>query len=349
MKTRLCSLAVATMLMSCGGDTIHKSSSDSGAGGSGNGGSGGSGATGGSGGSGGSGGTAGSGGRGGSGGTGGAGGVGGAGGAGGRGGAGGSAGAGGAGGGAGGTGGVAAACASGTYKYCDDFEGYTGNVMNGTKLGPWTASVGGMAMALIDMTKAGKPGTGTKSLHVMAPAGGSNHATLGNRSAMIPGNNVFGRAMVYWGNAGGANLPLGVHSWIFSASGTTAAATGTVSDAAGGAVSMNMGGGGNKMQLNYHWPPSPTEKSVQGGSVTAGAWHCIQWNWDGSGTPAKNIGKVWVDGTLALMTPAAPMAWNFAVPWTNIQFGYTNYQTLANSIDLYLDDYALNDSMIPCP
>jgi hypothetical protein len=32
-----------------------------------------------------------------------------------------------------------------------------------------------------------------------------------------------------------------------------------------------------------------------------------------------------------------------------MQFGFTHYQTLANAIDVYLDDFAVNTAMVPCP
>jgi hypothetical protein len=147
---------------------------------------------------------------------------------------------------------------------------------------------------------------------------------------------MFGRAMVYYSNTGGNGLPLNVHSWIFSASGT--------STTLAAAVSMNMGGGGARLQLNY----SPGDVSVPGGTVTAGQWHCVQWEYDGSGTPPKNEAKVWIDGAQAIDVPASK-GWNFATPWNNFNFGFTHYQVLPNPVDVFLDEFALGDAMIPCP
>lgn len=227
------------------------------------------------------------------------------------------------------------------FKYCDDFESYSGAVNNNMQLGPWLASVTGTTVA-VDSTNAYKSG---KSLHITVPTGASAHGTLQQKAAggLIPGNNMYGRAMVFYSNTGGNGLPLGVHSWIFSSSGDV-----TGGDGGTGAASMNMGGGGAMLQLNYHPPLPATEQSVRGGNITAGQWHCIQWQYDGGGSPPANIAKVWIDGTLAVDVPVSK-GWEFPTPWNNFQFGFTHYQTLANTVEVFLDDFALDGKMIPCP
>ena len=223
-------------------------------------------------------------------------------------------------------------------RYCDGFESYGGAVNNGAALGPWKATVMGSTM-VVDTVK---PHDGAKSLHITVPAGAGTRATLNQTVAagLVPGNNAFGRAMVFYSNTGGNGLPLAAHSWIFNSAGTSTVAAGN--------VTMNMGGGGAKMQLNYH-PPAPLpEQSVQGGTMTAGVWHCVQWQYDGSGTPPKDDAKVWVDGVLAVEAPPSK-AWNFATPWSSFDFGFTHYQTLANGVEIFLDDFALNETMVACP
>jgi hypothetical protein len=231
-----------------------------------------------------------------------------------------------------------AGCAG--LRYCDDFESYSGNVTNGMTLGPWKASVADATMTVDTV----KPHAGAKSLHVTTPAGAAAHGTLNQTVAagLVPGNDLFGRAMVYYSNATGYGLPLAVHSWIFNSTGT--------STVEGGTVSMNLGGGGAKLQLNYHPVPPATEQSVQGGTMTAGVWHCVQWQYDGSGTAPADDAKVWVDGVLAVeATPAKK--WDFATPWSMFDFGFTHYQTLAagDAVDIYLDDFAMNETMVACP
>jgi hypothetical protein len=225
--------------------------------------------------------------------------------------------------------------------YCDDFETYeAGTVTNGETLGPWAASVGGVTMTVDSVN----PYESTKSLHITVPTGPSAHGTLSQQKSvgLVTGNDMYGRAMVYYSDSTGNGLPLNVHSWLFNSNGDS-----TVDD--GGAVSMNMGGGGAKLQLNYHPPPDAGEQSVQGGMISAGSWHCIQWQYDGSGSPPNNVANVWIDGTLAVNAPASK-GWQFATPWTTFDFGFTHYQSLdANAVEVFLDDFALNGTMIPCP
>jgi hypothetical protein len=233
----------------------------------------------------------------------------------------------------------------GNYLYCENFEGYSGTVANAAKLGPWVATATGTGNTM--MVDSVRPYSGGKSLHITVPAGMPTRNTLNQtvQAGLVPGNNIFGRAMVYYSNTGGNGLAIGVHSWIFNANGTVTKG--------GATADINMGGGGAKFQLNYH-PPSPpapagTEYSLQGGTQTAGKWMCVQWQLDGSGTMPKNEGKVWVDGVLALDSVNQNPVWDFAQPWTSMDFGFNHYQTTTNPIDIYLDDFALNNTMIPCP
>ena len=235
----------------------------------------------------------------------------------------------------------------GPWKYCEDFESYTpGAIKNGATLGPWKATVQGTGIVFqIDGTNSYKS---AQALHVTVPsnagmdAGTTARGTLNQAAAggLVPGNDMFGRAMVFYSNTGGNDLPLGVHSWLFQSGG--------FSSEGDGGVTMNMGGGGAKLQLNYH-PPAPlTEQSVQGGNITAGAWHCLQWQYDGSGTSPADVAHVWIDGT-DVVDVAKSKGWWFATPWNTFDFGFTHFQALANGVDVYLDDFALDGAMIPCP
>ncbi len=182
---------------------------------------------------------------------------------------------------------------SGTTKkllYSEDFESYGGAVTNGAKVGPWAASLSGTTMT-VDGTQAF---SGTKALHVTTtiPDGGPSHGTLQQApdgGTIIPGNDLHGRAMVYYSDATGFGLPLGVHSWFFNASGLSAENTAKN-------VGTNLGGGGAALQLNHGYIDGG-EQSVHGGTITARSWHCIQWELDGSGMPTHVESKVWLDGT----------------------------------------------------
>ncbi len=230
------------------------------------------------------------------------------------------------------------------YKYCEDFESYGGAITNAQSLGPWIASVSAsatdmgtsMVTASVDSVNASH---GSKSLHITVTKGPGAHATLNQKAAagLVPGNDLYGRAMVYYSNTNGNGLPLGVHSWVFNASGPAAR------DGGIGSATMNMGGGGSKLQLNYH-PPTGGESSVQGGMITAGAWHCLQWQYDGP----NNTANVWIDGAPAVTVPASK-GWELAMPWDSFDFGFTHYQVLGNSVEIFLDDFALDGAMVPCP
>ena len=103
-----------------------------------------------------------------------------------------------------------------------------------------------------------------------------------------------------------------------------------------------------QLQLNYH-PPAPlSEQSVVGGTMTAGSWHCVQWEYNGSGTTPADTAQILVDEAVAV-TAAATKKWDFATPWNAFDFGFTHYQTMNNGVDIYLDDFALDDKPIPCP
>lgn len=124
-------------------------------------------------------------------------------------------------------------------------------------LGPWRSTVQGDAGLFIAGTHVK---SGAHALRMLAPIGGGSRGTLNQKQldcGLIPGNRLFGRAWVYYAADADAGLPLMVHSWFFQANGP---------GADGGNTSINLGGGGTRLQLNYHFPASSNEQSVQG-------WH----------------------------------------------------------------------------
>ncbi len=227
------------------------------------------------------------------------------------------------------------------FTYCDGFESYeAGTIANGATLGPWAATVSRVAMTVDSVN----PYSGKQSLHIKVAAipDASAEGVLAQHASggLVTGNDLYGRAMLYYSTTDAGGLPLGVHSWIFNASGTS-----TKDD---GGVGMNLGGGGAKVQLNYHPPPPAVEESVVGGTMTTGVWHCVQWQYDGAGSPPANLANVWLDGTLAVGVDGGK-GWEFATPWNAFDFGFTHYQTLKNSVEVFLDDFTLGPAMIPCP
>jgi hypothetical protein len=225
--------------------------------------------------------------------------------------------------------------------YCESFESYpTGALTNKQKLGPWTVAINGtVTLGAVDGVM---PYSGAQSLHVTIPAGSNAGVTLlqASGSGLVAGNDLYGRAMVYFSNAGSDAAPIDCHSWLFQALGSSAAD--------GGDVSMNWGDINTKMELNYHPNGSAEETMLGSDQMSAGAWHCVQWEFDGAGTPVADVAKVWVDGVV-VDDVAKSVGWEFATPWTSFNFGFTHFQTLPAEADVYLDDFALDGAMIACP
>jgi hypothetical protein len=235
--------------------------------------------------------------------------------------------------------------------YCDDFEAYDAALLKrGQMLGPWSVFAGRDASVTVDTVRAY---TGKKSFHVVFPptqSGGNLTQTAKPDAALIAGNDLFGRGMFYFVENPGANdaglepdagvgLPIKVHSELFATSGmVTALDASTVSDIAAT---------GRDLFLNY-FPPDHFELAVFGGTLTGNAWHCLQWEFDGSGDAASNEAHVWLDGQLVI-TATPSKLWAAATPWKTFSFGFWVDQPEANSIDVSLDTFALSDKMLPCP
>jgi hypothetical protein len=240
----------------------------------------------------------------------------------------------------GGSGVDAGTCAGTTY--CEDFETYSpAGLANNQVLGPWKASVAGDGGVLSISALRAK--NGVHALRYTVPAGGPAHGTLNQKHAdgLVPGNDLFGRAWVYYGAGVDAGLPLGVHSWLFQANGP---------GADGGNTSINLGGGSTKLQLNYHFPASSNEQSVQGGTVTTDVWHCVQWEYRATGAAdgGDNQARVWLDGA-KVIDVATSKGWDLSRPWNNFDVGFTHYQVLSNGVDVFIDDFALADHSLACP
>jgi hypothetical protein len=222
--------------------------------------------------------------------------------------------------------------------YCDNFDSYgTMTVTDGMTVGPWKASVSGATFA-IDTTKAYDGGS---SLHITMPAGTGVHAWLGqtNTAGLVANNNLYGRAMIYYSNTGTNDLPKAVHSWFFQTAGTSSELSMPAQ------INMGTGGPSTLPQLNYH--PGDISKHA-GTTPTAGMWHCVQWQYDGSGSPPADTAKMWIDGNPVVDVPAST-GWKMATPWTSMELGLTHFQTTTNPVEFFLDDFAVDGAMIACP
>ncbi len=229
--------------------------------------------------------------------------------------------------------------------YCEDFESYAASstpIATNTTIGPWKATVNGAAVMTIDAVR---PYGGAKALHITVPkndTGASGLLNITKAAGLITGNNLFGRAMVYYTKSATDDKPNGVHSWIFQGIGT--------STASGKIMSLNLANNGTSYFLNYHGDStSSAESSKNGGTPVAAKWVCMQWEYNSSGATPVDEAKVWADGALIIDATKAAQNWNLATPFSTMQFGFTHYQTLSNAIDVYLDDFAVNNAMVACP
>ena len=253
------------------------------------------------------------------------------------------------------------------YIFCEDFESYAaGELTSTSKLGPWTPTVDGKTDAgqtALMSVDAVMPFSGSQALHVTAPAGEATRGVLARSTgdAGTIGPNMYGRAMIFYSDgplpggsapltdSGTYGLPSGVHSWIF--------ASGGHSKELDASVSMNVIVGNPKLSLNYSPGDYGPGASKDAGPVTLGTWHCLQWQYDGSGTTPDDIANVWFDGfnevhtdpTLTYGGGNEATSLKMAQDWTGLQFGFTHYQKLGNPVDVYLDDFAIDNKMVPCP
>jgi hypothetical protein len=209
--------------------------------------------------------------------------------------------------------------------YCDDFETYdAAPVKGGQMLGPWSANyVGSNASVTVDSVRAY---TGKQSFHVRFPPSQSGSYLTQAAAAdagLIAGNKMFGRSMFYFvvdpGAAdgglepdGGVGLPISVHADLFTTSGTTSTAD--------GGTSSEIAATGQALYLNYR-PPGTFERALGDGIITGNAWHCLQWEFDGSGDASTNQAQIWLDGQLVASTAQAPL-WVAATPWQTFNLGF---------------------------
>lgn len=232
--------------------------------------------------------------------------------------------------------------------YCENFESYTdaGALKNNDMLGPWKidigipADAGGPEPMSVDSVN---PYGGTQSLHIKVPnlANSSTHLLTQTKTGGtgLVGNTLWGRAMVYYAGA----TPNG-HTWIFEGEGAS-------TKSGDSNMSLNLANQTSNYFLNYHGTAdaSAAETSASGGTPKKDAWVCMQWEFDSSGTGATDEAKVWADGTLIIDSQTMSENWQLANPFTTMQLGWVHYPQTTEAIDLYIDDFALNNAQIPCP
>ena len=135
---------------------------------------------------------------------------------------------------------------------------------------------------------------------------------------------------------GSTGCLVAMRSWLFAASGS-------LGD--GGAVEVDVGAcEGATLHTNQAGLGNPV---ITGGVMTAGAWHCLQWQFDASASAPANAVNIWLDGTLVVSLPVAK-GWTFPSPWNSFDLGFSTLK-LTNSVEVFLDDFALDGQRVPCP
>jgi hypothetical protein len=252
------------------------------------------------------------------------------------GGAGGSSSTGGAGGSAGGSGGSGADAAPAdqgpsnpagcTGKFCDDFEGATAGAAPG---GMWKPALA-RGMLAVDETKAFSGAKSVRFTHNGAPA----NMFIELRQPVLPmaGNIVYGRMMYYL-----TKTPMGQYTHFELVRG-------------GGILSgtsraqLNTGGENGKVAINYE-PGDCTKYSKI--VLPEKKWTCYQFRFDGT----KNDIHLWVDGVSVDDVPVAPAGggcWRHPMAVDTLHVGWESYHGSA-PVELWIDDVAVGDQMIPCP
>jgi hypothetical protein len=223
-------------------------------------------------------------------------------------------------------------------RYCDDFEVYAPGNAPGK---PWAASTSGGGKISIDASKAF---SGKQSLHVTTPGGSFNGGMLTQRmpALPLPGNNLYGRMMVYFEARPGP----AVHFTLFGAYGSL--------PAGGGTAGYTMGGTGKGLPL-FNYTKGDFTKNERTMLWPVGRWACAQWQFDGSTGPdgtTRDELRFWLDGSprtdLTIIKTTSAGAWR-APTFDRLRLGFENYQPTDAAIEVWIDDFAIDGKPVGCP
>jgi hypothetical protein len=240
------------------------------------------------------------------------------------------------------TGGDAAAALPGVEckvaRFCEDFEVYARGSAPGK---PWTASISGGGKISIDATKAF---SGKQSLHITTPGGSFNGGMLTQRTPALPlpGNDLYGRMMVYFETRPGP----AVHFTLFGAYGSL--------PADGGTAGYTMGGTGKGLPL-FNYTKGDFTRNERTMPWPVGRWACAQWQFDGSAAPdgtTRDELRFWLDGSprtdLTIIKTTSAGAWR-APAFDRMRLGFENYQPTDAAIEVWIDDFAIDSKPVACP
>jgi hypothetical protein len=240
------------------------------------------------------------------------------------------------------TGGSPRGCAA--FALCDDFEG----AAVGGKPDPamWTVgapNVTGTGALEIDD---GQHHSGARSVKVSGQGGYSNHIFLTNAAAIANlGSGVWARFWVRLSDG------LGEGHTAFLA----------MTDAADGGKHLRMGGQSKILMWNREsddatLPALGPTGIAASRALPANQWLCVEFNVDGTTTPASM--RTWVDGVEvsglrvdATPTPDLDELWLRKPSWrpalTDFSLGWESYA--GQAMTLWFDDVALDRARIGCP
>ncbi len=218
-------------------------------------------------------------------------------------------------------------------RMCEDFESYT----DGKPLTPWKLSSVGGTVKVDDVHAF----SGKLSAHVHVTPGGNRRVQLGRSGTpLFPGDrNAFWGRMMVWAShlpklSNAANM--NVHFDVVQSDGAPATRG-----------EYRIGGMGGVL-LNYEPHDCWTWVSKQ---IPQDKWACWEWLFDGVTNSIefyvdgqlqiqlKSTGQGCVDGTRSVW--AAPQ-------FTNLRLGWVNYQSMAETVDMWIDDVAIGAKRIGC-
>ena len=213
-------------------------------------------------------------------------------------------------------------CDGVTAKFCDDFEQQTSGQ---APVGEFKVSASAGAM-IVDSTK---PHGGKQSLHIKMAKPGTR--AMLDFSKQFPYNDLHGRALMYISKIPTTNIHWDL---VYSYSSNE----------------WELGGQNGVFALVID---PPDHEVASKNKIPTGQWFCLQWEFKYGGAGADNSYSAKTDGVTidkGAWTGADPsgMKWP-AGPWQNLSVGWESYGGSDADIEIWIDDLAFGDQVIPCP
>lgn len=238
---------------------------------------------------------------------------------------------------------------------CDDFEGYAAGA---TDLSPTWSSEVILGKVVVD---ASKPFKGGKSVHLttmLSPAGEPMRtnggplraATLVKQGAPLfplPGNGMWGRAMVWVTKMPPAGVQGDVHSSHIEASGKLA--NGRLAKYGEGIMGGQLLAGYTQRPAMENDLPLVDCGPRASPGIPEARWVCVEWQIDG----AKNAMHMWFDGKLQTQVDVngamgGTCTWQ-APPFDKLFLGWRHSQPSPIDTEMWMDNVVLDSKRVNCP